>query len=443
MRSIARCRCCVFSDTATGILRSSTEWGQLRSICLRLCSPTTMRVGERGRRSPRRGRGRRRRRAAASPEPCAPAGGGAEASRRRPSGGRRRRAAAAGRRLSRAQQLHRRALEQVAVGLGVAGGWRPGRSASELGHEPRQHLAAAEAALERLGVADAQQELEPLPQRLVRRADRRVRGAVEHEHAARRRLVRELAHEPRLAAAGLAASSTSAALAALGPLEQRAQRRQLARRGRRTGTAAPARAAPGSAPARREPRTARARAPRPGSRICRSSSPQRARPARSRARRAPPAPRGTPRAPPPAGPSGRARASAGRAEPLAVRVLARSAPRARRRARAWRPSARSASIRSSSAASRSSSSRPASTRANGSSRELGQRRPAPERERLAQQARRLVRGRAPRASATSRSNRAQVDRLGLDLEHVARRPRHEHPVRQQLPQPRDVDLHAP
>ena len=130
----------------------------------------------------------------------------------------------------------------------------------------------AEALRERVGIADAQQELEPLPQRLVRRADRGVGGAVEHEHAARRRLVRELAHEPRLAAAGLGREQHEAALAALGPLEQRAQRRQLARaadereRRRRHERARAATTGPAE-----QPRSARGSSAASWVRICRSS----------------------------------------------------------------------------------------------------------------------------------------------------------------------------
>ena len=152
---------------------------------------------------------------------------------------------------SRRSSSDRRALEQVAVGLRVAR--RHGRAGEplELGHEPRQHLAAvAEALRERVGLADAEQELEPLPQRLVRRADDRVRGAVEHEHAARGRLVRELAHEPRLAAARLAREQHEPALAAPRRARAASAAPPARSRGRRTGTAASARAAPEARPAR-------------------------------------------------------------------------------------------------------------------------------------------------------------------------------------------------
>ena len=57
---------------------------------------------------------------------------------------------------------------------------------------------------------------------------------------------------------------------------------------------------------------------------------------------------------------------------------------------AWRPSARSASIRRSSAARRSSSSRGISACANGSCGEVGERRAAPEVERLAEESRRAL-----------------------------------------------------
>ena len=67
----------------------------------------------------------------------------------------------------------------------------------------------------------------------------------------------------------------------------------------------------------------------------------------------------------PGGPSGRGRASAGRAAARASGAR-RPAPRARATSAAWRPSARSASMRFSSATRRSSSSRPISFWANGS-----------------------------------------------------------------------------
>ncbi len=150
-----------------------------------------------------------------------------------------------------AQQLGCRAPEQVAVGRGFSGGERRAGQPLELRHEQRQQPAAiADAFGERLGVADAKEELEPLPQRLVRVADRGIGGAVEHEHVSRRRFVRQLAHEPCLAASRLRREQHEAALAALGLLEQGAQHRAAPPRGRRTETAAQARARRAERPAR-------------------------------------------------------------------------------------------------------------------------------------------------------------------------------------------------
>ena len=128
------------------------------------------------------------------------------------------------------QQLAERALERVAILRGVARR-RCGSAgqALELGKEPCEDLAAlAEPLGERIALADAQQELEPGSRRLVRGADRCVRGAVEHEHAPGRGLQGELAHQPGLARAGLPTDQHQAALAALGPLQQRAQLGELA-----------------------------------------------------------------------------------------------------------------------------------------------------------------------------------------------------------------------
>ena len=88
--------------------------------------------------------------------------------------------------------------------------------------------------------------------------------------------------------------------------------------------------------------------------------------------------------------SGRARASVGRVAARG-RDSRRPAPRARRSRSACRPRARSASTRSSTAASRNSSRAPLSARANGSQDELGERRPAPERERLLEHVGRALR----------------------------------------------------
>ena len=67
------------------------------------------------------------------------------------------------------------------------------------------------------------------------RAHDGVARAVEHQRAARGRLGGELAHEPALARAGLAADEHHPRPAPAARRQQRAQRRQLARRARRTG----------------------------------------------------------------------------------------------------------------------------------------------------------------------------------------------------------------
>ena len=107
----------------------------------------------------------------------------AAASRRPPSGGRRTTSSSGCSRLSR----RRSSVTALWRRYGRSRRHRSGRwrvQRAELGHEPRQLVAsAAETLLERLGVADAQHELEPLPQRLVRNADRRARAPVEDEHA--------------------------------------------------------------------------------------------------------------------------------------------------------------------------------------------------------------------------------------------------------------------
>ena len=98
---------------------------------------------------------------------------------------------------------------------------------------------------------------------------------------------------------------------------------------------------------------------------------------------------GRPRARPPGGRSDRGRASAGRAAARAAGG-AGSGLQLREHLRRARPAARSASILSSSAASRCSSSRAIAGCANAADLEIGQRAPAPERERVTQQARRLL-----------------------------------------------------
>ena len=119
-------------------------------------------------------------------------------------------------------------------------------------------------------------------------------------------------------------------------------------------------------------------------------------------------------------------------------MVARRAPRARRRRRAWRPSSRSASIRSSSATSRSSSSLPDLGLREVVERELRERWPAPQRERALRAASRRSSGGSRRASTSARSNRRASSCSGLDAEDVAGRPGLEHVGAERLPEPRDA-----
>ena len=182
--------------------------------------------------------------------------------------------------------------------------------------------------------------------------------------------------------------------------------------------------------ARSRARRRRCSAPGPG-----RGSPVRAAAARPRARaraRRPgaSASAGRPRGPPPAGRSGRARASAARGSARGTGARRPSASSSETSAR-WRPSASSASIRSSTAASRSSSSRSASTRASRSNSRSASGRPCHSasgraqrrrrrggvagRERLAARPRRAARssrGRARPARRAGGSRRARAARRG-------------------------------
>ena len=109
----------------------------------------------------------------------------------------------------------------------------------------------------------------------------------------------------------------------------------------------------------------------------------------------------------------------------------------------WRPSARSASTRSSTAARRSSSSRPISSLGERLEGKLGQRRAAPERQCVVQGARGAPgspRANSSRPSASSRSKRRRSSSSRPELEHVAGRARQQRPGREQLAQPRHVDV---
>src|SRR5262249_37314108 len=122
-------------------------------------------------------------------------------------------------------------LEQVAAALG-APRRRCGQTGQvrELGNEPRQRLAvSAETLPEPIGVAHPEEELEPFPERLIRRAHGRIGDPVTDEHTLRRRLVCELPQEPRLPTSGLGSEPHEAALPARRTLEQRPHCPELAR----------------------------------------------------------------------------------------------------------------------------------------------------------------------------------------------------------------------
>ena len=123
-----------------------------------------------------------------------------------------------------AHELGDRGLKQVAVDRRVRTRRRrlPSGQGCKRWRDPGDQLAAvADTVGERRRVADTEQEVEPLPQRLVGHRHRRVGGAVTDEHTGGGGLVRELTHEPCLAGARLADQKHRAALAALGTLEQR------------------------------------------------------------------------------------------------------------------------------------------------------------------------------------------------------------------------------
>ena len=68
---------------------------------------------------------------------------------------------------------------------------------------------------------------------------------------------------------------------------------------------------------------------------------------------------------------------------------------------------------------------------------VGQRRPAPERERLAEEQRPVPPAQPHRASRTSRSKRAEIELVAVELEHVPGRPRLQQSGPEQLAQLRD------
>ena len=91
---------------------------------------------------------------------------------------------------------------------------RRGRGLAEIGQEPRE--LPAERGGE-VGAEGADELVERLDERPVGRVQHRVAGAIEHERPVLRRAGGELAHEPALARAGLAAEQHDAAVLAVRP----------------------------------------------------------------------------------------------------------------------------------------------------------------------------------------------------------------------------------
>ena len=118
-----------------------------------------------------------------------------------------------------AEQVGDRGVEAVALGVGIGGAGAAGSpsSGSSRASSPPELRSAAPG-----------QRVERLDERPVRRVHDGVAGAVEHERARGGRGDRELAHEPALARAGLAADEHHPAALALGPRDQRAEGHQLA-----------------------------------------------------------------------------------------------------------------------------------------------------------------------------------------------------------------------
>ena len=362
--------------------------------------------------------------------PCARAGAEGAATPDRPNGRRRERAAPEA--PARAhQQFDHCALEPMPRGLRIVR--RRRRRWAQLGQESRDlGTAGAEAGVERVWVRLADEEPQRLDERLIGRADDCLGAPVEDERAALRRFAAELAQKPRLACAGLAGEQR----------DGRPRRPRLVRAACAGSASSLARPTNGNGESGTE---------RPGQRR-RVRRPRRAGRARGRARvlredlpLEPPQlgarldpelvergarVAGRPRAPPPAGPSGRARASAARAGARDADAR-RSAPPARRSARRGgraRDPPRSAP-RSPPAASPPGD---RSRRCANASSELGERRPAPQRQRLRNSRGRCAAGSLSAASATRRSKRSTSTRSGSTCEHVAGRPRQQR-VRQAAP----------
>ena len=123
-------------------------------------------------------------------------------------------------------------MEAVALGIGVRahGGGHADDPCREVGDQPGElAAAAAERGADLLRVDRPGERLERLDEGPVRRADDRVAGAGEHQHAIARGVVGQFAHEPALARARLAAEQHHAAALTLGAGDQRPQLLELGR----------------------------------------------------------------------------------------------------------------------------------------------------------------------------------------------------------------------
>jgi hypothetical protein len=139
------------------------------------------------------------------------------------------------------QELRDRRVQAMALGVGVClDGWRQLAGAlGQMREQPRELTAShAERRTQLVRLDRPRQAVERLHERTVRSAHHLVAGAVQDEHAGARRVDCELAHEPALAGAGLAADEDDAALLAGGRGHERAEELELGRasderRGRR------------------------------------------------------------------------------------------------------------------------------------------------------------------------------------------------------------------
>jgi hypothetical protein len=143
----------------------------------------------------------------------------------------------------RDQELDDRCVQPVAlrVLVGCDGIGKVADAGGEIRQQPLQLAAAGPEVVAEAGRIDAaNQPVERLGERPVRRRDDGVAGPVQDERAARGRLLGELTHEPALPGAGLTGDERDPPALAGRPRHERPQRRELARtahereRGRQT-----------------------------------------------------------------------------------------------------------------------------------------------------------------------------------------------------------------